>query len=99
MFIMEPGTDARLWRLAQKRAAFKKSATSYVIMNLFFWVLWWMTSGRNGVGHWAGIWPIWPMLGWGLGLAFQWSEAYGSGDRSTAVQREYDRLKNEQGRV
>ena len=66
-------------------------------MNLFFWAIWWFTQGRNsGFGHWGSMWPIWPMLGWGLGIAFQYFDAYGHTDKGTAVQQEYEKLKRQQ---
>jgi hypothetical protein len=44
--------------------------------------------GRNM--NWP--WPIWPMLGWGLGLAFQYFNAYGA-DKETLADREFEKLK------
>jgi hypothetical protein len=34
-------------------------------------------------------------LGWGIGLAFQYYEAYG-GNQDDLVQREYDKLKQQE---
>jgi len=89
--------DQRLWRIAKKRADFKRHLITYVIMNVFFWAIWWFTNGHNGIGNWAAVWPVWPMLGWGLGIAFQYFEAYGHTDKETAVQQEYEKLKKQQG--
>jgi hypothetical protein len=69
------GKDPALWEIAQKRAGFKTHALTYVIMNSFFWVVWFFSSSRHdmnfgnyGWGHFP--WPVWPMIGWGIGLAF-----------------------------
>jgi hypothetical protein len=40
-------------------------------------------------------WPIWPMLGWGLGLGIQYVNAYVI-EVGSLEQREYDKLKNKQ---
>ena len=56
------GKDPDLWRIAQKRAKFKKHVFTYVVINSFFWILWLINSGEN---YYGGLpWPIWPMLGW-----------------------------------
>lgn len=36
---------------------------TYVLVMLFLITIWWVAGG----GY---FWPIWPMLGWGLGVAF-----------------------------
>ena len=88
------GKDPELWRIAQKRAKFKKHAFTYLVINGFFWVLWLLKSGGNSFG---GIpWPVWPMVGWGIGLAFSYFDAY-QNPKSTLAEKEYDKLKNQQG--
>jgi len=90
---MEEQKDERLWRIARLRANFKRSFYSYLIVNGFLWCIWWFTTGQYG-GVGAYPWPIWPMLGWGLGLGFQYFNAYtGSGEDLT--QQEYEKLKKE----
>lgn len=86
--------DERLWRMAKKRAGFKRSLNSYIIINAFLWAIWWFSSGRHGQNmDWP--WPIWAMLGWGIGLAFQYFEAY-RGDKETIAEREYEKMKRNQ---
>ena len=85
--------DQQLWRLAEKRAKFKKHLGVYVIMNAFFWALWFFTGSNE---YSIGVpWPIWPMLGWGIGLAFNYFDAYHT-DKITSTEREYNRLKRDQ---
>ena len=60
----------------------------------FLWGIWWFTIGKDQ-GFNGYPWPIWPMLGWGLGLAFQYFKAY-NGDAEDLAQKEYDKLKKEQ---
>ena len=83
--------DKRLWAIARKRAEFKKRLSYYLIAHAFFWAIWWFTLGQHGRNmNWP--WPIWPMLGWGLGLTIQYFEAY-KGDAASLAEREYEKLK------
>lgn len=86
--------DEHLWRMARKRANFQRSIAAYVIVNGFLWFIWWFTAGRHGYNN-DMPWPVWPMIGWGIGLAFQYLDSYG-GNKGDLVQKEYDRLKNKQ---
>lgn len=89
---MEDKKDERLWQLAKKRADFQRSLASYFIINAFLWGIWWFTSGRHGQNR-SMPWPVWSMLGWGIGLFFQYLNAYG-GDKKDLVEKEYEKLKN-----
>jgi hypothetical protein len=91
------GKDNQLWQLAHKRASFKKHLATYIIMNLFFWILWYFTKEayRDHRGYQERLpWPVWPMLGWGIGLAFHYIGAYVS-PKNRAVEKEYEKLKNQ----
>ena len=94
---MDKHHDDQLWQVAKKRAAFRKHLTTYLIMSLFFWAIWWFTQGRfTNIRNFAGVWPIWPMLGWGLFIMFQYFDAYGPADKQSAVEQEYEKLKRRQ---
>lgn len=87
--------DEHLWLIARRRAAFKKNFFSYIVVTTFLWGVWWFTTGKN-TGFSGGYpWPIWIMLGWGLGLAMQYFKAY-NGDKQFLAEQEYKRLKKEQ---
>ncbi len=91
MHIVEESKDRELWRLAKKRAAFQKHLRTYIIMSIFFWIIWYFTAPD----YYGGLpWPGWAMLGWGIGLLFNYFDAY-HGSMDTAVEREYQKLKNE----
>jgi len=60
-----------------------------VVMNSFFWVLWFLNHRQHG----GTPWPVWCMVGWGIGLAFSYYNAY-MDDKITAVDKEYEKLKN-----
>jgi hypothetical protein len=91
---MEQQRDERLWQIARKRAMFKKSLFSYLVVVAFLWAIWWFTIGRR-VGFNGYPWPIWVMLGWGLGLGFQYFEAY-NGSKEDLTEQEYQKLKKGQ---
>ena len=90
--IME-STDQQLWAIARSRAKFKRSLGSYSIVIPFLWVIWFLTSQDKDINRIP--WPIWPMLGWGIGLAIQYLKAYVF-QVGSLEQREYDKLKNNQ---
>ena len=91
--------DERLWRIAQKRAEFRKSLYSYIIINTLLWFIWWFTGGYTGRGldDSGPPWPVWVMLGWGIWLCISYYKAY-HGDKSNMAEREYERMKRKAGR-
>jgi len=51
--------------------------------------------GRHGAD---GVpWPVWVMLGWGIGLGFKYLDAYG-GSKEDLQRKEYDKLKNKENK-
>ena len=92
---MDEQRDEKLWRIARKRVEFRKSLYSYIIVNTFLWFVWWFSGA--GFGFFGAPWPVWVMLGWGIGLAMQYYEAYHS-DKSDMAEREYEKLKRKEGR-
>lgn len=89
---MEEQRDEKLWQTAKKRAGFQRSLASYFIVNAFLWAVWWFTIGRK-TGFHGMPWPAWVMIGWGIGLVFQYLNAYGGSEKDLA-DKEYEKLKN-----
>lgn len=85
--------DAALWEIAKKRINFKKSFLTYAIINIFLWCLWLFNGSEFGGGNGNWPWPLWVTLGWGLGIAFQYCDAYLI-SASNSIQKEYEKLKN-----
>jgi hypothetical protein len=81
--------DELLWQMAKKRASFKWSLASYVFVNAFLMGVWYFSTGIRSY-----FWPIWPMLGWGIGIAFQYFDAY-HGSRIFSAEEEYEKLKKQ----
>ena len=90
---METNRDKELWLLAKKRANFQRSLVSYFVINTFLWILWWFTTDNRGFSG-QTPWPAWVMLGWGVGLVFQYMAAYG-GSKQNLADKEYEKLKKE----
>lgn len=89
---MDQNRDEQLWRIAKQRANFQRSLVSYFVINTFLWIIWWFTSNTR---NFHGVpWPSWVMLGWGLGLVFQYFAAYG-GSKESLTDKEYEKLKRE----
>jgi len=77
--------DDPLWQQAKARADFKTHLTTYLIINGMLWLIWFFTSGTN-----AHPWPIWPTMGWGIGLLFNYLAVY---KFTSTVEKEYEKLK------
>jgi len=86
-----------LERLAHKSARAKLvwyvHAMVYVVVNLFIFAI-----SRYGFG--SRPWSVFPLLGWGLGLALHGISVFvlgtGSGLRDRLVERERERLRRRQ---
>ena len=87
---IEPKKDIALWQIAKQRAAFKIGFFTYVAINCLLLAIWYFTSGPNSY-----FWPIWPILGWGLGIVLQYLKAYHATNVFSA-EKEYKKLKQQQ---
>ena len=79
--------DSKIWHTAKKRAGFKWSLVSYLLVNAFLVGVW-------ALGDRDHFWPMWCMLGWGFGLAVQYFKAYHS-TGMFSIDKEYEKLKKE----
>lgn len=85
--------DPDLWEIAKARAAFKGHLTTYIIINIFIWIVWYMSGHK--MGHNNIPWAIWPTIGWGIGLTFHYLGAYVF-PKTFSIQNEYEKLKKQQ---
>lgn len=86
-----PPKDERLWKIAKRRAEFKKHVLTYLIINIFLWGIWAFSSIRHG--DFSFPWPAFVTLGWGIGLGFNYISAY-TGFKDQLTQKEYEKLLN-----
>ena len=84
--------DVELRRLAIRRAdmklAFRSHLMAYVIVNAGLVAINLITSSDY-------FWAIWPMLGWGIGLAAHGVTVYmdGEGMRDRMIEQELEKLR------
>lgn len=88
---MESPRNEFLWRKAKKRASFKMHLMSYAVVNTGLWLIW-AFSTLPYTGMDTIPWPVFPMLGWGIGLVMHGIGAYGTMDENSMAQREYEKL-------
>lgn len=89
--------EQELRKKAEKRVeetqGFKANLISYVSVNLLIFVIWLVVALAGGTWF---PWFLFPLLGWGIGVAFHgwsvYSDRYGE-DHEKRVQREMDRMK------
>ncbi|WP_221394056.1 2TM domain-containing protein [Dyadobacter sp. NIV53] len=91
---METPRNELLWRKAKKRAGFKIHLRTYFMVNGVLWIIYFITIGQSGGRH-LFPWPIWPMLGWGIGLASHYLSAYDNAGEKKLVEQEYEKLIRE----
>lgn len=82
---MQTFTDKQLRQQAHKRVDFRAHLMVYCVVIGALWGMWALTSKGYP-------WPVWPMLGWGIGLVFHYLFEYRpSGFLSE--EEEYEKLK------
>jgi len=80
-------TRALAVRRLRKKAEFRNHLLAYLVVNAAIVVIWTMT----GSGF---FWPVFPMLGWGIGVLFHAQDAYGHQEITEAdIRREMARLR------
>jgi hypothetical protein len=78
--------DRAILRLKKKRD-FRTHLLAYVLVNTTLVIIWALT----GAGF---FWPVFPILGWGIGVIFNAQDAYGKQELSEdAIQREMERMR------
>jgi hypothetical protein len=83
--------DRHLWEKAKDRIAFKRHLNTYLIANALFWLIWIIGNVRTAApfASWSFPWPIYPLIGWGIALAFHYLSAFKGRDEK-ATQRAYE---------
>ena len=82
---MKEEIDDQLWQQAKVRAGFKNHLTIYPIVIVMLWSIWVFTGGVN-----THPWPIYPTIGWGIGVISNYLSAY---KFSNTAKKEYEKLK------
>ena len=85
------GTDeselrARAIKRIEARRGLGANVLAYVMVNAMLVVIWYVT----GAGF---FWPIFPILGWGIGVVFHVWDVMSPGVDERQIQAEMDRLR------
>lgn len=88
-------TNEKLYEEAKNRIAFRNHAITYTITNVLIWIFWYFT--RAQYGHYDGYWPIYPTIGWGIGLISHYVGIKQYSEYSIA--KEMEKIKKERGLV
>lgn len=78
---------ARALESIRKKREFASHLAAYVLVNGLLIVIWAVT----GAGF---FWPVFPLIGWGIGLFFHGWDVYQGEPSEARIQREMDRLKD-----
>jgi len=84
---MQPLTDTQLHEMARKKVDFRIHFVVYCVTIGALWIIWFATGSSY-------MWPVWPMIGWGIGLVFHYLFDYKS-SRFLSEEEEYQKLKRE----
>jgi fatty acid desaturase len=76
----------------QARQGFQRHALVFGLVNILLIAIWLATAILAGGGAWFP-WPIFPLIGWGIGLALHGWAVYGKGITEADIQREMNRLR------
>jgi hypothetical protein len=76
--------DAAIASLRRK-LDFRKNLFAFVAVNLVLVVIWLITTPGGF------FWPIFPILGWGVGLAFHAWDVYSAGPSEDRIRQEMQR--------
>jgi hypothetical protein len=85
---METETDVRERALARlkKKSEFKAHVFVYVLVNALLVTIWAMTGTHF-------FWPVFPIVGWGIGVVMNAWDVYRKPPSEEAIRREMQRLR------
>jgi hypothetical protein len=91
----EDDLRARAVARVKAREDFRIHLLIYVLVNGLLWVIW-LLGGADV----SQPWPIYPLLGWGIGLVAHWYTVYGTNEqrREAEIEAEMRRLRGGDGR-
>jgi 2TM domain-containing protein len=84
--LQEDDLRAKALAVLKKKRDFYAHVLAYVLINSMLIGIWAVT------GH-GYFWPVFPLLGWGIGVFFNAWDVYSRGPSERQIQREIDRLR------
>jgi hypothetical protein len=96
----EEEIQAKAEKRVEEKVGFRTHLTVYLIVNTLLFFIWLFTSLFAADG-WIFPWFLFPLIGWGIGIAFHAWGVYGPNNsearREAMVQKEMERIKRESG--
>lgn len=87
--VREAELRERAVKRLKKRRDFHAHVLIYLLVNTFLVVIWWMTS-PDGF-----FWPVFPIIGWGIGVAMNAWDVYMSPDITEEdIEREIQHMQH-----
>ncbi|MDP4262626.1 MAG: 2TM domain-containing protein [Bacteroidota bacterium] len=84
---MKEERDEQLWQQAKARAGFKTHLSLYLVIMAILWAIWAFIGGTD-----THPWPIYPTVGWGIGIVANYLSVY---KFVNTAEREYRKLKGQ----
>jgi hypothetical protein len=87
--------EKEIWKQARNRVKFKQQLVIYLIVNLILWITWLLTmrfDSEENTGY-TIPWPVFPTIGWGIGILMQYFYAY-KYNQYNAIEKEFEKLKS-----
>lgn len=84
----EQALRKRALQRIQKKREFTSHLIAYVLVNAFLVVLWATVAGGGF------FWPMFPLIGWGIGLFFHGWDVYQGEPSEARIRREMDRMRD-----
>ncbi|MCU0432645.1 MAG: 2TM domain-containing protein [Bacteroidia bacterium] len=78
--------DQQIIERARRKVGFKIHFTVFLLLTPVNWIIWFLTDTTY-------LWPVWPTLGWGIGIMFHWLGVF-HGDKFFSVSNEIERMKH-----
>lgn len=84
-----------VWKQAKARVGFQLHVRTYLITMGGLWLIW--AFSNMAIGSLPPVkglfpWPLFPMIGWGIGLALHYLTAYQAGTSKSQIEKEYEKL-------
>lgn len=88
---MKTTIELQIMEAAKRRIGFKIHFLVFFLLLPVNWIVWYLTDTSY-------LWPIWPTLGWSLGILFHWLGAFHAG-RLFSLTKEYENLLQKEIKV
>ncbi|GAB3756042.1 2TM domain-containing protein [Spirosoma pomorum] len=94
---MDTQHNPDLWKQAKERVGFRMHLRTYLIITIGLWLIWAVTLFALPFRpRFYFPWPLFPTLGWGIGLVSHYLSVYRRDNQRNMVEEEYQKLLAQQ---